>query len=161
MILTSTQLDQYLGKHISYFCGRVGYISDSDNHCAHFVSHALKISYGTTCATMSHGAKSATSLHIQKLFSHYPEMGNWNGKPDDITQYFIFITSADNVNLKSKHMDNVPKKHIGIFCQGNIWHYSNTKDKVIKQTPDEFSNHYRNPYNSLFWGRLRDRKSVV
>ena len=154
MILNSTQLDKYLGKHISYFCGRTGYISDSDNHCAHFVSHALKINYGTTCATMSHGAKLAASLRVQELFSHCPEVGNWDEKPNDITQCFIFITAANHVNLGSKRMDNIPKKHIGIFCQGYIWHYSNTKDKVIKQVLNAFSNHYRSPYNSLFWGSL-------
>lgn len=44
-------LSMYVGKNVEAICpfgyGRTG---DSENHCAHFVSHALNISLGTTCA---------------------------------------------------------------------------------------------------------------
>ena len=49
-------------------------------------------------------------------------------------------------------MASRPKKHVGIYCDGNVWHYSNTKDKVVKQTPDEFAKHYGNSGFAVFYG---------
>jgi hypothetical protein len=66
----------------------------------------------------------------------------------------VFITKAANVNTAAKTMTNVPRKHVGIFVDGNIWHYSNTRDQVVKQTPSEFSRHYAPPHNAMFFGAL-------
>jgi hypothetical protein len=49
-------------------------------------------------------------------------------------------------------MANRPKKHIGVYCNGGIWHYSNTKDKVVKQTPEDFAKHYSGKEFALFYG---------
>ena len=51
-------------------------------------------------------------------------------------------------------MDNVPKKHIGIFINGTIWHYSNSQHKVVTQTPAEFIKHYPGQGFALFYGQL-------
>jgi hypothetical protein len=43
---------------------------------------------------------------------------------------------------------------VGIFIGGEIWHYSNKLDKVVKQTPAEFVNHYPAPDNAMFYGDM-------
>jgi hypothetical protein len=58
------------------------------------------------------------------------------------------------VNLGGKVFNNVPRKHIGIFCADLIWHYSNSQQQVVKQTPEQFSHHYASPDNAMFYGTL-------
>ena len=49
-------------------------------------------------------------------------------------------------------MINVPKKHIGIYPDNSIWHYSNTQDKVVVQMPDAFAHHYTGKDIAMFFG---------
>lgn len=74
MILTNLKLNKLLGKHISAFCGSDGYVDNGINHCAHFVSHVLKISYRTTCGTMNDKAKKILPLFVCKSCSHIARM---------------------------------------------------------------------------------------
>ncbi len=152
-MLDATTLNGYLGKHISEICG-LGYASDSDNHCAHFVGHVLGLRFGATCATMSRGSGTPASIRVQELFAHCTEVGAWGGLPERVTDGLVFITHAGNVHLASRKMDNVPRKHVGIFLGAtrDIWHYSNSRHQVVTQTPEEFSHHYPAPHNAMFWG---------
>lgn len=157
MILTHLKLNNLLGKHISAFCGKEAYVADNINHCAHFVSHVLNMSYRTTCASMTHQAKKPASIRVQELFPYCPHVGIWEAKPADLIQGLAFITAASGVDLSAKSMANVPRKHVGIFCgcsEANIriWHYSNSRNKVVSQTPEAFSRHYTSPHNAMFWG---------
>jgi hypothetical protein len=48
-----TDLDKYVGKTVEDFCAfGYGKKKDTENHCAHFVSHALNIQVGTTCTDL-------------------------------------------------------------------------------------------------------------
>jgi hypothetical protein len=58
------------------------------------------------------------------------------------------------VDLAAKVMNNVPRKHIGIFFGGFVWHYSNSQQKVVKQLPSQFALHYPAPDNAMFYGSL-------
>ena len=113
------ELQAYVGQHISKICPR-GYSANSDNHCAHFVSHVLGRSVGT-------------NLRVN----------------DEICR--LFMTKASNVNLGTKTMINVPRKHVGIYFAAawKIWHYSNSKHQVVGQRPDEFLFHYSSPDNAV------------
>jgi hypothetical protein len=35
------------------------------------------------------------------------------------------------------------EKHIEVFSGGMIYHYSNSRNNMVKQTPEAFSKHYR------------------
>jgi hypothetical protein len=154
-MITETALNGYLGKHISAIC-TVGYTSNSDNHCAHFVSHALGYQFGATCRLMASGSGTPGSIRVQELFARCLEVGQWDQMPASLLSGLVFITNAANVHLRSRTMDNVPRKHVGIFfgAHHNIWHYSNQDRKVVCQTPAQFSLHYGAPDNAMFWGRV-------
>ena len=64
----------------------------------------------------------------------------------------IFNTQATNVKLASKVMANVHQKHIGIYSNGTIYHYSNAQRQVVCVTPEEFSRHYPGPRFAMFFG---------
>jgi hypothetical protein len=152
-MVNATQLNALLGQEITQICS-VGYTSKDDNHCAHFLSHVLGYQFGTTCRVMASGQGTPACIRVFQLFERCRNVGRWQDKPVPLFIGLVFITNAGNVHLKTKKMDNVPRKHVGIFLGGDIWHYSNKLDKVVKQTPAEFVNHYPAPDNAMFYGDL-------
>ncbi len=154
-MINDVVLNAYLGKHISLVCP-VGYHNDADNHCAHFVSHVLGFQFGATCRTMIRGNGTPGSIRVHEVFARSLQVGRWADLPQALTAGLVFITNAGNVRIARKSMDNVPRKHVGIFCGASrrIWHYSNSRHKVVTQTPAEFSHHYAAPDNAMFWGKV-------
>lgn len=153
MALTEATLQGFLGKHIRDICGNA-YASDSDNHCAHFVSHVLNYNFGATCRMMTGNTAAPGCIRVQEIFPRCLSVGDWAALPVPLFWGLVFITKASNVNLATKRMVNVPRKHIGIFYGGSrtIYHYSNSRHQVVSQTPQQFSNHYAAPDNAMFWG---------
>jgi hypothetical protein len=49
-MVTALDLNKFLGKNIDAICGN-DYVDPHDNHCAHFVSHALGYDFGYPCRT--------------------------------------------------------------------------------------------------------------
>jgi hypothetical protein len=152
-MITQQQLSGYLGKSIGQICPN-GYANGADNHCAHFVAHVLGYRYGVTCQVMSHGKLPGVSIRVQEIFPRCPLVGAWSLRPAALTTCLVFITRASNVNLATKVMSNVPRKHIGIFFEGFVWHYSNSQQKVVRQTPAQFAGHYAPPDNAMFYGSM-------
>ena len=153
MHLTEASLIMLLGKHIRDICPN-GYVDNSDNHCAHFVSHVLGYQFGATCRMMQGGTGTAACIRVQEVMRHCLQVGNWNDLPTPLFWGLVFITNAANVNTTTGMMVNVPRKHVGILIGGSrtIYHYSNSRHQVVSQTPNQFSHHYPAPDNAMFWG---------
>jgi hypothetical protein len=94
------------------------------------------------------------NIRVHEIFSKCPKVGLWKDRPVAEDPCLAFVTARSNVDLLSKRMQNVPKKHIGIFTGGHIWHYGNLKDQVTKQSPDQFAKHYSGPNIAVFFGTL-------
>jgi hypothetical protein len=150
-MITEATLDGLLGKNISSIC-TIGYANADDNHCAHFVSHVLGYQFGFNCRGMVNGPGTPATIRVQELFPRCPTVGTWATRPAHLTHCLVFITNASNVDVNARTMVNVPRKHVGIFVNGHIWHYSNSRDQVVKQTPEQFSHHYAPPSNAMFFG---------
>lgn len=148
-----TDVASFLGKPIDDICGN-GFDSHNLNHCAHFVSHVLHLAFGMTCKELTNGSHAAANVRVQEVFAECPEVGNWP-PPAGSGPVLIFVTKATNVNLATKTMQNVPKKHIGIFEDGQVFNYSNTKEKVVSQTVPAFKTAFNAAYGGpqgYFWG---------
>ena len=148
--LSVALLTKYQGKDISDICGN-GLTSSSSNHCAHFVNHVMSQDHGYTCKKATGEKNAAANVRVHETFKRCPKVGKWADR-GTIKKCFVFITYASSVKLGTKEMSNRPKKHIGIYCDGNIWHYSNSKNKVVKQTPTQFAKHYSGDKFALFYG---------
>lgn len=144
---------QYLDQNVKDFCQN-GYADKHENHCAHFVSHALGLGLGYTCRKQTGGKFDGASIRVHELFASCHQVGAWGDKHPALISCLIFITNPGNVHLKRRMMDNHPKKHVGVFSNGTVVHYSNSKEKVVRQTIEEFRHHYPPPHNGLFFGVL-------
>ena len=148
--ITAIELASYEGKHIKEIC-QSGFTGDEKNHCAHFVSHVLSYDFGLTCRALTGKGHDKANVRVQEVFAKCPKVGLWDDASTP-TQGLVFVTAKANVDLTAKLMKNVPKKHIGIFIGGDVWHYSNTRDKVVRQSVSQFNRHYPGSDITLFYG---------
>jgi hypothetical protein len=154
-MITQQQLDAFVGKPIGEICGNA-YSSPQDDHCAHFVSHVIGFDFGRTCRMMMGTAKApGASLQIQDVFAKCRRVGVWSLRPAMLKTCLVFLTKSTNVNLSSKTMAKVPRQHVGVYMNGQIWHYSNRQQKVVRQTAAQFGQQHSAPDNAMFFGTLR------
>ncbi len=144
-------LDTYLGKSISEICP-YGYDRAADNHCAHFVAHALQLSFGLTCASLR-GSSGGANVRVQEVFAQCPNTSEIVACPTT-GEGLIFVSDRTNFTGTPTQIANVPRKHIGIVIDGRVWHYSNTQRRDVVQTVGEFLFHYPRQNNALWYGAL-------
>lgn len=147
-MITPALLDSYLGHHINDICP---WKYKTDNHCAHFVSHVLQLSFGQKCHSPG-----GYNVRVHELFGLCAEVQLVNACGSLAAAKLLFVTGEGNVHIKglSHVMDNVPKKHVGIAVGPNVWHYSNTKHQVVKMIIDQYLFHYAKQKNELYLGSV-------
>lgn len=147
--------DAFVGKPITGICGN-RFHDPAANHCAHFVCHALDLSFSFNCKQFAGGNAAAANIRVHEVFAECPKVGAWADADKTKTQ-LIFVTRKDVVNLVAGTMQNIPQKHIGIYEDGFVYHYSNTDDRVMKQDVDAFHQRFQNYYDGdqgLFFGLI-------
>jgi len=150
MLVTQT-LDSYIGHSISEICPH-RYERNEDNHCAHFVSHTLQLDFGYTCAG-ARGRTGGANLRVHELFARCRETRLVLECPT-VDQGLIFVSDPSSFRGSPVEMANVPRKHVGILHLGRVWHYSNTRQRVVVQSAGEFLYHYPQQKNALWFGSL-------
>ena len=144
-------LQRYEELHISSICTAVGFVDDAQNHCAHFVNHVLGYDAPFNCGQLFGKPGAAANIRVHETFAACPRVGRFDDHPVG-TSFLAFVTQSTAVDLASHTMENIPKKHIGIFCEGEIWHYSNAKRKVVREAPQQFATHFSGNGFVLFFG---------
>ena len=153
-ILLST-LQNYEGKSIADICTN-GFTSPSQNHCAHFVSHAHGIQLGMLCGDMTFKTKkTGASIRCDELYNGLRSKGKWEDKPALSDGLLIFVLSSRNI--MGGMMLNVPQKHVGIHFGGKVYNFSNSQHKVIADfSVETFHKKFKHSYAgndiSLFFG---------
>jgi hypothetical protein len=155
-LINISLLNRYVGKNISQICPN-GYDDNNDSHCAHFVAHVLRISEGTKCTNLVHGPGPGASVRVDDVFNKWcPKVIDELSKPSSWSSGWIFIINPKYVRLSPRKMQDVGRKHMGIFVGGSVWHYSNTQDKVVRVSIDRMKKHYPSASdNGLFFGTVR------
>jgi hypothetical protein len=155
MFTTPPNLVNFNGKHISAICPFSIGKDDSQNHCAHFVSHAMGYDFSTTCKNFTFDDKqadgAAANIRVNELFNRCSAKGEWDTKSDDLKSCLIFVTRSGNMEKLETGlvMKRSRKKHVGIFVSGTVWNYSNAHEKVVADDlltfKKKFSASYRTP----------------
>jgi hypothetical protein len=146
-------LEALLGKNIGAFCGN-RFHDPNANHSAHFVSHVLGLSFSFNCREYLNGKQEGANIRVHEIFAHCPRVGWWEDA-DQRADLLVFAVRRDSVDLARKKMQNIPQKHMGIYSGGLVYHYNNSRDRVVKQTPDEFLKRFQTLYagdQALFFG---------
>lgn len=149
------KLEAALGKSIDMICPN-NFHDPNQNHCAHFVSHMANLTFSFNCVEFKGGDKQPGNVRVNEIFEKCPKVGRFDDANHSEVQ-LVFVTRKNNVDLARKKMGNIPQKHIGIFCDGMVYHYSNTLDKVVKWTPSKFLDNFQAVYSGdqgLFFGAI-------
>jgi hypothetical protein len=154
-LTTEPNIAAYVGKSIGDICEN-HYNTTHQNHCAHFVSHALSIQLPILCGDMKFETRhTGATIRCHELFNQLVDRGTWNKRPKGRSPLLIFIISAAQV--RNNIMHNVPQKHVGIYFSGPVYNYSNMHQKVVTdQSVDAFFKQIDNLYTaddiSLYYG---------
>lgn len=154
MTSLAARLAKALGDPIEDICPNK-FHSHSDNHCAHFVSHMLDLTFSYNCKDFKGGSKPGGNIRVQEIFPHCPLVGEWADRPTTDDPLLVFVTKKSNVDLEKKTIKNVPQKHIGIYWDGKVYHYSNSLEKAVDWDPDYFLAQFQAIYSGdqgLFFG---------
>lgn len=128
-----------------------GFDDSSDNHCAHFVAHVLQLEFGMTCSRLTgKGVVGGANVRVHEIFEQCLNQKEVLECPTR-GEGLIFVSARGNFRGTPVHLRNVPKKHIGLVVDGIVWHYSNTRDLVVRQPVSEFLFHYPRQTNALWW----------
>jgi|GEM_PF-4154974 hypothetical protein len=148
------KLNALLNKTVTDFCS-VNFHDKTLNHCAHFVSHVLNIRVGMLCDLKNNThAKSninAVSIRVNDIYNSLSNRGKWKDKPSLDDGLLVFATISSNVS--GNVMSDNPKKHVGILCDGNVYHYANIPD-VIRADKVSFFEKIYQKNTELFYGVL-------
>ncbi len=150
--ISTAAMDAFVGKSIEDICPlHYGKVHDIENHCAHFVGHVLKLNsslhIGYTCAGMASGGDkhpaAGACIRVHEIFNACNKLE----KPAE-SGCLAYFTLKGNVG--GGHMGNIPKKHVGVYFQGNVWNYGNTLDKVRKDPVGQLANLYGSDTITLY-----------
>lgn len=129
MPTSSIALRGYVGKSIADICD-TSFTSPAQNHCAHFVSHALGLKSGTLCGDMHPETRhTGATIRCDEIFNRLARRGPWAQRPSLDDGLLIFVLSSRNV--VGNRMLNVPQKHVGIYFGGQVFNFSNAQHKVV------------------------------
>ena len=154
MLSTPPSLEGFLGKNISQICAFGIGKDDSKNHCAHFVSHMMGYEFGETCKNQNiiekQKAGEGATIRVDRLFNACSEVGAWASRPPHLGSCLIFVTISSNVSAfgAGYRIHDNPKKHVGIFLNGHVWHYGNTNDAVLSDTEKLFVQKFTRAYKT-------------
>lgn len=139
------KIESFVGKPIDDICNN-GFTSHRLNHCAHFVSHALGLTFPYTCAHQTGGNAPRANLRVHEIFAQCSKVARYN-QENTAHPLLIFVTREKNVNLATGKMGNIPQKHIGILLERQVYHYSNSQEKVVRWSPQKFHDTFERIYS--------------
>lgn len=137
--IESNRIESSVGRHISSFCESDLAFNDDKNQCAHYVAHLMGYRMGQGCGHPG-GALEEGSIRVNEIFNEMRETGYWFRRPVSLDFCLAILTVRKAVGSRNGelYMTAVRQKHIGFFLGGRIYNYSNPKDKVHVETPEEF-----------------------
>ena len=153
MSTLQARLSAAMGKDINQICDGRFHIA-TENHCAHFVSHMLDLRFTFNCKEYKGGTGTPANIRVHEVFAQCPLVGHW-ADADRTLDQMVFVTRKNNVNVSTKTMGNIPQKHIGIYHNGMVHHYSNGNDEVVAWTPEKFLDTFQATYDGdqgLYFG---------
>jgi hypothetical protein len=146
--VTKAILDGYVGQGIGDICGN-HFDSPEQNHCAHFVSHALEIQLGTLCGDMAYATRhTGATIRCDELYNRLPRRGDWANAPAATDGCLLFVTLTSN--MVGTQMGNAPRKHVGIVFGGCVYNFGNSGHAVRREpTVDAFKSRMGHAYGGM------------
>jgi hypothetical protein len=138
--LAFKDLKRFEGRGPGFFCD-TALVTPHQNHCAHFVCHAIDLKIGRPlCGDMKFATRhTGVTMRVNDVFNYCTVTGHFakDGEIPDAVKgfnaFFIVATIAANVFATNGMImihDN-PKKHIGICINNKVWNFSNGHHVVV------------------------------
>ena len=99
---------------------------------------------------------SGGSILVSDLFDITPNVRELVDCPTT-GQGLIYVSAPGNfeqIGSNTYRIRTVRKRHVGVLLNGFVWHYKNSRNRVVAQPVSEFLSHYRRQTNALWIGDL-------
>ena len=150
MPVTEADVTNYVGQGMADICSN-HYDTEAQNHCAHFVAHALGIHLGVVCGDLAASASArhtGATVRCNELFNGLPRRGAWADRPAGASPILVFVTFQQNVT--GNVMGQMPSKHVGVWFTQRVYNFSNTEHRVrFDASPDAFFTRMSDYYSSV------------
>ena len=153
--LTAADLAKFEGKGPDFFCN-TGLITPAQNHCAHFVCHAINLQVGRPlCGDMTFKTRHrGVTMRVDDVFNYcivegfFDKDGEIPGVMKGMNAFFIIATVEGNLMNAGGAivMHDNPHKHIGICIGEDVWNFSNSNHYVVRDTIATFFTKMRHAY---------------
>lgn len=124
IMLTWEGLNSYVNFGIQDIC-YTGRTNPNENHCAHFVCHALGISHGggdSACCDYASGSRGGVLIRVQELAAVTPWRAYFLASdPCLVSECLIYV----GLTAASRSATDIPPGHVGFYLNGRVWHYEN------------------------------------
>lgn len=150
MPVVEGDVSKLVGRRMGEICEN-HYDAPAENHCAHFVSHALGIHIGLVCGSLSASAAAhgtGATVRCNELFNGLPLRGAWADRPLNRAPLLVFVTFTQNVT--GNLMGMMPSKHVGICFTQSVYNFSNSDHLVrFDDSPEAFFSRMSSYYRSV------------
>jgi hypothetical protein len=138
--------DRWLDSDIHDICD-IGYWKQSENHCAHFVSHVLgiRIPHKVACDRMPRDSSApkvaglmGVTVRVYDLFNSVAAKSRvLLGDKPPLSLCLVYTTIESNYlpsqNKMQDDLDQVRSdEHVGLYANEWIYHFSNKKKRVVR-----------------------------
>jgi hypothetical protein len=167
--LSKQALESLEGKAMDQICHNGFWVVASGrSHCAHFVSHVLGVSTGGTCRAMGDRPTGwGASMRLDEVYRACPLRGFWEARPRALLTCLAFVVLQKKrpdgswqtqVRAHGSDMNYERYRHVGIYLEGNVWHFYNGGKQVVAEPLKHFRTRYEShgPADLLF-GSLPSR----
>jgi hypothetical protein len=151
------ELIPFEGQGPANFCN-TGLVTSGQSHCAHFVCHALDFKMAKPlCGDLQLETRGkGVTMRVDDVFNYCTVTGFYEDPakiPDAVvakSAFLVVATRPDNIEDRGGtiFVGNNPHKHIGICASGDIWNFSNTRHKVVRDTAANFFKKMKHSYGS-------------
>ena len=150
-------LDQYFGKGPDFFCD-TGLTTANQNHCAHFVCHALNLRVGRPlCGDLKYATRGrGVTMRVNDVFNYCTVKGSFGNDRKipppmaGFAAFFVVATLTDNITAAGDQitMHDNPHKHVGIYLKGEVWNFSNSHHQVVRDKLHAFFSRMHHAYGT-------------
>ena len=151
-MLNARFLNSYVNFNINQICN-IGRTNDAENHCAHFVCHALGITQGGGDSRRCGGRGSTRGvlIRVHELALVCPDRGFFFASHPRYREGGCLIY----VGLSAGAVSGVIHGgHVGFYLDGHVWHYENHPDfeRVVSYPlmGSEMSNNTQSTFNDRY-----------
>jgi hypothetical protein len=96
----------------------------------------------------------AATRNVKQIFDRSPNKYVINSSDAFRQPGIVYVTLSSNLNARTMTLGGSLTRHMGVGIGTHVWHFSNSLNRVVKQSSTEFLGHFRGNTVMIYGGLL-------